>query len=115
MAMIRVGIVGATGQVGEGLIRVLLGHPGARLAVATSAHTAGQRLDKNLPSLRGELDLVAVPQDAANLIGKVDVAFLVTKGPESMELAPPLLAGGVRVIDIGGEFRLAAAADYEKW
>lgn len=113
--MIRVGIVGATGQVGESLIRVLLGHPGAKLTVATSAHAAGQRLEKALPALRGELDLVAVPQDTANLVGKVDVAFLATKGPESMQLAPPLLSGGVRVIDIGGEFRLASAADYEKW
>jgi N-acetyl-gamma-glutamyl-phosphate reductase len=58
---------------------------------------------------------VAVGQEAANLVGRVDVAFLATKGPVSMELAPPLLAGGVRVIDIGGEFRLQSAADYEKW
>ena len=113
--MIRVGIVGATGQVGEGLIRVVLGHPQAKLAVLTSAHAAGTRIDKVLPVLRGECDLVTVPQDTKQLVGKVDVAFLATKGPESMELAPALLAGGVKVIDIGGEFRLETAADYEKW
>ncbi len=113
--MIRVGIVGATGQVGEGLIKAVLGHPGARLAVLTSAHASGQRIDKVLPALRGECDLVTVPQDPAELVGKADVAFLATKGPESMKLAPPLLAGGVKVIDIGGEFRLSSAADYEKW
>ena len=113
--MIRVGIVGATGQVGEGLIRVILGHPQAKLAVLTSAHAAGTRIDQALPALRGECDLVAVPQDTAELIGKVDVAFLATKGPESMELAPPLLAAGVKVIDIGGEFRLETAADYQQW
>jgi len=113
--MIRVGIVGATGQVGEGLIRAILGHPGAKLAVLTSAHATGQRIDKVLPVLRGECELVTVAQDPAELVGKVDVAFLATKGPESMKLAPPLLAGGVKVIDIGGEFRLSSAADYEKW
>ena len=113
--MIRVGIVGATGLVGEGLIRVLLGHPGARLAVVTSAHAAGQRLDASLPALRGEVPLTAVEPRVENLVGKVDAVFLAGKGPESMEMAPPLLAAGLKVIDIGGEFRLKSAADYEQW
>jgi N-acetyl-gamma-glutamyl-phosphate reductase len=113
--LIKAGIVGATGLVGEGLARVLLGHPGAELTVATSAHAAGSRLDFELPSLRGELDIKLVEPDPANLIGKVDVAFLATKGPESMKTAPVLLEGGVRVIDIGGEFRLRTAEEYKQW
>ncbi len=113
--MIRAGIVGATGLVGESLIRVLLGHPGAEVTVATSAHAAGEPLEQSLPALRGEVDLTLVRPRPKSLIGKVDVAFLATKGPESMKMAPPLLAGGVKVIDIGGEFRLKSAEDYEQW
>lgn len=113
--MIRVGIVGATGLVGESLVRAVLGHPEAGVAVVTSAHAAGMRLDAKLPALRGEVDLVLVEPKPENLIGKADLAFLATKGPESMEMAPPLLEAGLKVIDIGGEFRLTGAADYKRW
>jgi N-acetyl-gamma-glutamyl-phosphate reductase len=113
--MIRVGVVGSTGLVGESLIRAVLGHPGAEVAVVTSAHACGQVISDVLPSLRGEIDLIAQEPDPANLIGQVDVAFLAGKGPESMTMAPPLLKAGVKVIDIGGEFRLSSAADYQKW
>ena len=113
--MIRAGIVGATGLVGESLVRALLGHPEVEVTVATSAHAAGQRLAEKLPALRGEVDLVLAAPEPGNLVGQVDVAFLATKGPESMVMAPPLLEAGVKVIDIGGEFRLKSAADYRKW
>ncbi|MHC4914815.1 MAG: N-acetyl-gamma-glutamyl-phosphate reductase, partial [Planctomycetota bacterium] len=101
--MIRAGIVGATGLVGESLARALLGHPEAELTVATSAHAAGSRLDFELPALRGEIGLKLVEPEPSKLIGSVDVAFLAGKGPDSMKTAPELLEGGVRVIDIGGE------------
>ena len=85
------------------------------MTVVTSAHAAGRKLTEKLPALRGEVNLVLAEPEPENLVGKVDVAFLATKGPESMVMAPPLLEAGVKVIDIGGEFRLKSAADYEKW
>ena len=45
--MIRVGIIGATGSVGEALIRVLLGHPQVTLAFLGSDH-AGLELNEHL-------------------------------------------------------------------
>ncbi len=56
--MISVGIVGSTGLVGEGLIRVLLGHPEATLTFLGSRHAAGQPVNEALPSLKGALDMV---------------------------------------------------------
>jgi N-acetyl-gamma-glutamyl-phosphate reductase len=81
----------------------------------TSAHASGSAVAEHLPALRGEIDLELVKPRPKALIGKVDVAFLATKGPESMKMAPPLCEGGVRVVDIGGEFRLKSAEDYEQW
>jgi N-acetyl-gamma-glutamyl-phosphate reductase len=115
VGMIRVGVVGSTGLVGESLIRVILGHPQAEVAVLTSAHASGRRADVKLPALRAEIDLVLVEPRPENLVGAVDVAFLATKGPESMQMAPALLEAGVKVVDIGGEFRLKTAADYKEW
>jgi len=53
--------------------------------------------------------------DADMLIEKTDVVFLAKKTPDSMRQVPKLLDGGVRCIDIGGEFRLKNPDDYKKW
>jgi hypothetical protein len=44
-----------------------------------------------------------------------EVAFLATPAEVSHELAPRLLARGLRVVDLSGAFRLAEAAAYPGW
>ena len=58
--MIRVSIVGASGLVGEGLIRALLGHPQVKLALLVSDHAAGKPIGELLPPLRNEIEMTAV-------------------------------------------------------
>ncbi|NQT20252.1 MAG: N-acetyl-gamma-glutamyl-phosphate reductase, partial [Planctomycetes bacterium] len=113
--MIRVGIIGSTGLAGEGLIRTLLGHPNAELACLCSDHASGKDVAEVLPGLRSEISMTLRPTDADRLIGNTDVVFLAKKTPDSMRLVPKLLAGGVKAIDIGGEFRLKDPAAYEQW
>ncbi len=45
----------------------------------------------------------------------VDVAFLATPHGASMEIAPDLLARGIKVIDLSGDYRLSTPEAYEKW
>ena len=59
--MIRVGISGATGLVGESLIRALSGHPRAHLTRLASAHAAGREITEILPALAKELSHRTVP------------------------------------------------------
>jgi len=113
--MIRVGIIGATGSVGEALIRVLLGHPQATLAFLGSDHAGGEPVSKVLPVLRGQLDAPCRTPDLATLAAETDVVFLAKKGADSMEWAPKLLDAGLKVIDCGGEFRFRDVAVYEKF
>ena len=113
--MVRIGIIGATGSVGEALIRVLLGHPQAALAFLGSDHAAGQPIDKVLPVLRGQLDSLCRKPDLAALAAEADVVFLAKKGPDSLEWAPKLLDAGLKVIDCGGEFRFNDPALYEQF
>jgi len=112
--MIRVGIIGATGAVGEALIRILLGHPEAELAFLGSDHAAGERIDEVLPVLRGQLDAACRKPDLDALAAECDLVFMAKKGPESMAWAPRLLDAGIKVIDHGGEFRFRDPAAYEK-
>lgn len=113
--MIRVGIVGATGLVGEGLIRILSAHPEVELAVLTSEHAAGKGTAEELPSLDKMVSMRLEPPSIERLSQACDVVFLAMKGPESMRMAPELLKRGTRCIDIGGEFRFRDPAVYERW
>jgi len=113
--MVRVGIIGATGAVGEALIRILVGHPEAALAFLGSDHAAGEPVDRVLPVLRGQIDAPLRKPDLGTLAAETDVVFLAKKGPDSLEWAPRLLAAGLKVIDSGGEFRFRDAAVYERF
>jgi N-acetyl-gamma-glutamyl-phosphate reductase len=113
--MIRVSIVGATGLVGECLIRALLGHPQCRIALLVSEHAAGKKIGDLLPPLRGEIDAETVSATPEEIAAKSDLVFTAKKGSETFAVVPGLLKAGAKVIDIGGEFRFKDAAIYEKW
>ena len=113
--MIRVGIVGTTGLAGEGLVRILLGHPEVKLTCLCSDHAAGKDVAQEIPGLAKELSMALCPSDPDRLIRETDVVFLAKKTPDSMRQIPKLLDGGVKAIDIGGEFRLKDPAAYKQW
>lgn len=113
--MIRVSIVGATGLVGECLIRALLGHPQCKLALLVSDHAAGKKIGDLLPPLRGELDMETVSADPETIAKASDIVFAAKKGSETFAVVPGLFQAGAKVIDIGGEFRFKDPAVYEKW
>jgi len=55
--MIQVGIVGGTGYTGVELLRILAGHPEARVRTITSRREAGTAVAAMFPSLRGICEL----------------------------------------------------------
>jgi N-acetyl-gamma-glutamyl-phosphate reductase len=113
--MVRVSIIGATGLVGECLIRAVLGHPQCKLVLLVSEHAAGKKISDLLPALRNELDLLTVAASPEEAAAASDIVFTAKKGSETFAVVPALLKAGAKVIDIGGEFRFKDAAVYEKW
>jgi N-acetyl-gamma-glutamyl-phosphate reductase len=113
--MTRVSIVGATGLVGECLIRTLLGHPKCEISLLVSEHAAGQKIGDLLPVLRGEIDKKTVNATPAEIAAASDVVFIAKKGTESFAIVPELLKGGCKIITMGGEFRFKDASIYEQW
>jgi len=51
--MVKVGVIGATGYAGAELVRILSGHPKAKITLITSRQYAGMRFDKVFPSMGG--------------------------------------------------------------
>jgi N-acetyl-gamma-glutamyl-phosphate reductase len=113
---IPVAVLGATGYAGEGAIRILLGHPGFRIVHAGSDRLGGKPLAEAVPAFAGETDLVlAEDSPAAIAASGARAVVLAKKSPEVTKVVPELLARGLRLVDIGAEFRLRAPADYARW
>ena len=112
--MIKAAVIGASGYTGAELIRLLSGHPQVEVSMATSRTYAGQKVSDLYPELYGITDLkyTEYSQDDA---AKADVVFVALPHGEAMTVVAELFGKGPRIIDISGDFRLADAAEYEKW
>lgn len=112
--MLTVGIVGGTGYTGVELLRLVAGHPNARLATITSRANAGRAVSDMFPNLRGVVDQPFDDLDVDQLAA-CDVVFFATPNGTAMEMAPSLLKRGARVIDLGADFRISDLATWSQW
>ncbi len=114
MTRTRVAIVGASGYAGEELLRILLRHPAAELTAVTSRQYAGQTAGAVFPRYR-ECRLPFINPDPEQIAALAEVAFLALPHGLAAEFAAPLLARGVKVIDISADFRLRDTEVYARY
>ena len=112
-APIRVAVAGATGFAGQELIRLLARHPNVTITAATGSQATSA--PRSLPALKRIWDGTVVPLDAEAIGDSADAVFLGLPEAASAEIAPVLLAAGVRVIDLSGAFRLRDEAARARW
>ncbi|WP_432697508.1 N-acetyl-gamma-glutamyl-phosphate reductase [Marinobacterium sp. YM272] len=112
--MVKVGIVGGTGYTGVELLRLLANHPEVRVEVITSRSEEGVRVADMFPNLRGHYDLAFTVPDVERLAA-CDVVFFATPHGVAMSMAPELIDRGVRIIDLGADFRIKDVPLWEKW
>ena len=113
---ITVAVAGASGYAGGEFLRLLLGHPAytsGELEIGTLAagSNAGQTLAEHHPHLLPLADRVLAETSAETLAGH-DVVVLGLphghSGAIAAELGPEVL-----VVDLGADYRLSDAADWE--
>ncbi|HVF57084.1 MAG TPA: N-acetyl-gamma-glutamyl-phosphate reductase [Pyrinomonadaceae bacterium] len=109
---LKVGIFGGSGYGGAELLRILLFHPHAEVALVTANEHAGKAVGDVHRNLLGLTDLrfVPAPQDLQSL-GDLDCLFLALPHGQAMEIAPRL-PPNVKVIDLSGDFRLGSAGEF---
>jgi len=112
--VIKVGIVGGTGYTGVELLRILANHPQVRVEVITSRSEDGMQVSEMFPNLRGHYDLAFSVPDV-ECLSQCDVVFFATPHGVAMGMAPELIERGVRVIDLGADFRIRDVALWEQW
>jgi len=111
----RVAVIGASGYAGAELTRLLARHPGVRLTALGADSAAGKAPEELYPALRG-LDLPRFQKmDATAVAAEADFAFLALPHTESLAMAGDLLAKGLKVVDLSGDFRLQDSASYEEF
>jgi N-acetyl-gamma-glutamyl-phosphate reductase len=113
---VRVAVIGASGYTGGELLRLLEGHPAARTMLVGASRSAGSTVAEQQPHLAAAASGGLVLREAGpdEVADAADLAFLALPHGRSAALAPPLVERGVRVIDLGGDFRLPAEA-YPEW
>ena len=97
----RIGVVGATGAVGEVVLSVLAERGFEHGRAFASARSAGTRVAFG----DGELEVEQASPDA--LGNGLDLCFFSVGTAASRELVPPAVAGGALCIDKSSAFRLA--------
>jgi N-acetyl-gamma-glutamyl-phosphate reductase len=108
--MTPVGILGFRGYSGAELVHILSRHPHVEpiLLEHRDAEDRPQPLGQSGPRrLKYTCDEVRAAGIAA--------VFLATPPEVSMDLTPPLLDAGIKVIDLSGAFRLRTAENYQRW
>jgi N-acetyl-gamma-glutamyl-phosphate reductase len=114
MNRVNVAVLGGSGYTAAELMKILLRHPHAAVAAVTSRDP--QPVSEYHPVLAGRLDLMCEPFDPDALKAKgVEVAFGCLPHGTSMEAIPPLLARGIRVVDLSADYRLRDPAVYAEW
>lgn len=112
---LKIGIFGGSGYGGSELLRILLAHPHAEVALVTANEHAGKavgEVHKNLYGLT-ELRFESAPEDLSSL-GALDCVFFALPHGQALELAPRL-PENVKAIDLSGDFRLGDAEEFRQF
>ena len=109
---INVGILGATGYGGIGLIRRLLRHPEVGSVEFGSRQWSGRTASEAWPHLAGLTDQTFIDNDA--VIDKSDVVFCATPHRYTAPLVAQARKAGKRVVDLSADFRLKPDI-YTEW
>jgi N-acetyl-gamma-glutamyl-phosphate reductase len=113
--VIKVGIYGGSGYTGQELLRLLLGHPEAKVVAATSRRFEGMPVSEVYPALSGRIDLVYTNNPPEVVAGLVEFVFLALPHGVSMKIAPAFIQSGRKVVDLSADFRIRDEAIYETW
>jgi N-acetyl-gamma-glutamyl-phosphate reductase len=95
------------------LVKLLARHPNVQLTVATASQSTSA--PRRLPALARIWNGEVRPLDLQQVAREADVAFLALPEGASAEVAPALLAAGLRVVDLSGAFRLRDDGARTRW
>src|SRR4051812_43294133 len=111
----KAAIIGGSGYGGAEMARRLLMHPDVELVRVASIDHVGEPLGAVHPNLDGATDLTFEDLSPSAAAAGCDVALLALPHKVTAAKVPELIATGVKIVDMSGDFRLRDAALYEQF
>ena len=114
--MIKAGIIGATGYAGEQLTWLLYKHPEVNVEFYSSHNYADIQYNEIYNNYYGFIEDICVSmENAISKLSNINVLFIALPSGKAFEITEKALALGVKVIDLGADFRLKSKEVYEEW
>ena len=111
---LSIAILGASGYGGAELLRLLVQNPHFAIAAVTAHSHEGELVETVFPHLTHFNNLrFGGIESSASEIEHCDVVFCALPHGEAMRTLPGL--SNPLIVDLGGDFRLKSASDYEEW
>ncbi len=114
-AVIRVGILGASGYSALELMKILLRHPEMQITALTTRQSESPSVGEVHPSLAGRLDLAMENLSPTQVAERTDCVFCCLPHGASASAVTELLTRGKKVIDLSADYRLNDPAEYKQW
>jgi N-acetyl-gamma-glutamyl-phosphate reductase len=108
--MAKAAVLGASGYLGGELLRLIVGHPQLELSNVVSSSHAGTPITELYPNLPPQGSLLT--QGSTDRID-AEIAFLAQPPGEAMKVVPGLIDRGIKVVDLGPDYRLPDASVYQ--
>jgi N-acetyl-gamma-glutamyl-phosphate reductase len=109
-----ISIIGASGYSGAELIKILLRHPNVEIANVFAHSAVGKRVDEVYPAFKHRTNLV-FEEYSLGKVASSDLIFIALPSGEAMKIVPELIDARLRVIDLGGDFRLQDSGVYQNY
>lgn len=114
--MINVGIIGSTGYAGENVVWILCNHPGAKIIFVNSHSYTNIPFNKIYGNFNGHFEDECISNsDMEKKLSEIDVLFIALPSGKSFEIVDKASKMGLKVIDLGADFRLKEQSTYESW
>ena len=112
--MFKVSVIGASGYSGIELVKLLASRDDVIIEHIIANSSAGQMISGIDPSLLKILD-IDIEKYTEGILNSTDIVFLSLPAGESMKIIPELYDSGIKIIDLGGDFRLKNQLQYRKY
>lgn len=112
--MIKTAIIGASGYSGRELLKMLSAREDVSIQHVFANSAAGESVNGNGIS-HGPGKSIVYEKYNGKLPKPVDIVFISLPAGESMKIVPSILGTGIKVIDLGGDYRLKNAEQYLKY
>ena len=113
--MIKAGIIGATGYVGQELVRILSHHPEVEIKALTSQNHNNQIYNSIYENFNKICEMKCNENEFETITNQLDIIFLTLPHGVTSKLLTDSILKIVKVIDLSADFRLKSVEKYEEW